>query len=481
MIRQDGDVQLIWDPAVPAGYVARASIPDSGHDTNSGPAGPAGVVVLEQDDASVSLCSMTGRVVAVRSPAAPNKAERELLSSVTSLDAAAMSAHEPVPLGVTRSEDRATLFRLGVLEHALSRGALTLSVLAEFLLCVELGVVRRALRGFPERTRGVMAAHAAADRLAERVEAELDQLVATTHDRTGLLRAINGLIDQIDENHHQCRSWTALVALRDGLGPAGADVPTEDRRADVEEDLVRRTGLKLAASEGEAVALPVFHAAFDDAGIELPEDAARRFRWRRIGTLMPARPDRGDEAQWWNLEFERDAGAPVKQPPWITVLDRGGVVIGAAQMGYRDERAVADIAVVGTPARITLGPHPFDVSGLVPAYAGYESADLISRIAHWAGVVGQTELSSRCFAAATLSWIDLGHLFRAAWAWTLSDQETVAQRLDSIDPDLVRALEAVVATGDIPDIGWDDTATPAFLWALDFEGLLQSAEERSTK
>jgi hypothetical protein len=169
-------------------------------------------------------------------------------------------------------------------------------------------------------------------------------------------------------------------------------------------------------------------------------------------------------------EVPWESGAIPEEPAWITVLDQAGIVIGAGELRYGEQDAAAHIAVDGEPVKVGIGRHPFRRGvGWRSPYDDVAAADRLTKVAHWAAHTERPSLALRCFEEAVVAWLDLGDVFRAAWAWHRADHARLELELDQIDPGLVAALRAVISTGDVPDTDFGSDRIGAWAWAADLD------------
>lgn len=496
MTRDTRTVLATWDEALDS-WVADAHTARSGSDQATGPAGPAGVYVLRRPGASLSQCTMTGRVTSLWFDEHPDDDERALLALV--LDAATMQELEavagrrPFEIGVVPVRERVDVARLAALADTIRHVALPSGGPAELLLHAEHAAVQTRLisEGHPfVRPDEAAAAGAAVDELAQRFGSSnlADRLPAgVVFDPAPVADLLRGIADDLHE-------------------PDGSESPTvallRDSARMLDDEVLMMGAQRIAAApvfrgppgSPNPVRFPELFAVPPLTVIVNPDDpsegsAALVAAIGSDGTLAPL----GDLAPR-QLGFAPAGGRAEVDGPWCTVtvpMDpsarhpsqrwvicrRGGVPVGAAPFTITGDHAgsnvaVAHVAVSAHPDQCAFGAHPLVRAPETASGRDLESVDRLSRAAWWARRVGHPA-AGEWFAHSAVAWLGLGHVFRAGWAWSMADQqvarELLAGRAGAAGAgEAVAALEAVVGSGDLP--GADALAllpTPAWVRAVD--------------
>lgn len=480
-MRENRPVEVSWDDALEA-WTADATAPGSGADPASGPAGPAGVNVLRSGAATVSQCTMTGRVTSLWFDEQPSGEDSALLGLV--VDAASLSqldqpaGSDPYSLRLRPVAERIPAARLAVLDHARQHVPMEPGGAAEFLLQAELaavlGSVHQTDAGFVDAEQ-VSAALDAADALAEsaRGGSLLDRLPPTVgfdphRDRP----VIEALADQLGDSSSVERPAVALLrdtahqlsggvtrmggsTFQGALAVADPDTPTGGPQ------LFAASSLAVAASndEPEPGRVEVRTAIGDDGAFALGDLAPRQ-----VG-LQPAGGSLAVTGSWCTITQPLHPGARQPVSWWVTAL-RGDRPVGSAPFGVDGDDAVARFAVEAPPDGVVISGHPLRPQ-VTARLRDLEAADRLSRAAWWARRL-EDPIAATWFARSALAWLGLGRAFRAGWAWRHADQKLahalLAQRAEGDDFTRAEtALRAAATSGDVP-AGELTTAVPAPVW-----------------
>lgn len=457
-----------WQTAVASG---------TGREPGAGPVGPAGVSLVRVGDASVSVCTMTGRVTSARVPGRPDGREQALhqlfFGRAPDLGRRPGESFDDVARPVA---DRLPLARWAHRSDAVSHVDFGSNAVAELFARLEhaaaagevhsLGAGGIALVPLSD----LVAALTAADEAVERVQDEEGgawSLAHPLHEQglgTGIRMLLAGL-------------RPALVAAHDRAETAGR--PSLGFVADLVSALSSPASpgslgvLELERVDADPVAGP---AAADPGTSELP------IRVVATGGPLPRSAERelglrGDlhvvvDGRWHELSADRAPVPERLERTWVLAIAADGAILGGGQMEGTGDRATVRL-LVPDGARVesyrldhnlARRPNP----GVRWRSAG--AADTASR-AGWAaqqasglGAANRAGAAKLIFAEAAIAWLHLGSQFRAGWAWTLADREQAADHLARLGlADLAPVLAAVAGVADLPSA--DELLAPA-LWTV---------------
>ena len=256
-----------------------------------------------------------------------------------------------------------------------------------------------------------------------------------------------------------------------GSGGAHGRIPRADDAGDPSGrpgPLVRADGTRHIhlGAEGGRVDLEPTPNPLVDGRVRIDPRIAQRFGVAPVGVVGPVTDG------WCRAAFARvrSTAGPTASVPllegWITARGAGGEVVGAAPLGYDEERAHADVALAAPVVALELGPHPFTrAPGWRSEHGTFPEAERIGRVGWWAATTGRTALARSCAARAAVGWVEAGDVFRAAWARTCADRDRVACHLALVDPALVAVLDAVESTGAIPGATAGRAPVATWTWA----------------
>lgn len=453
---------LRWDERLEL-WKGHADAPGSGGDPAVGPAGPAGVAVLHAGAAVINTCIATGRVTDLYLQADLEQEERDAFAVIVedSLDEiearVANPDREPFHLDVRPAAERQGLLRVVELLDALERIDLSTQPVALALGWIELaaalgdmedrqvpasflddGLLGDALRQ-ADRASSQIAASEIPSTARSRVASVLAQLTAACSfaPKSGGQVAI-GLLNEF----LKLRSLGAAVGR-----PGGAVL---DR---IQPNLL----------EGDEA--PTVFSVRPDARrdhLELDHAAAQALR------LLP-KIGVAHHGPWLTLSCQDDDREDRAPAIWVRAFDERRRLVGASQLVGTTPISVADVAI--TPGADVVEwefeSNPFRRPKQSVPYGRLDHAAGVSRAAWIAqrAAGANAGLAEILYARSAIAWLYLGQTFRAAWAWSLADQQSVREELAAFRwGPLDAALDAVVESGDIPDEHDPDGPTPVPLW-----------------
>lgn len=490
MTRDDRAVRAGWDETLEA-WVSDATAPGSGADQAAGPAGPAGVCVLRSEGATLSQCTMTGRVTSLWFEEDPTDDDRALLglvldeASARLLDAPAGA--DGFDLGILPVPARTDAALLAILADAERHVPMDPASAGAFLLQAELAAVITRLQAAGhvsvdavELDRHLTAANRFADdmgreslrsRLPEGVQFDpvpvrelLRSIADDLHPPGGLDRtempAVKRLRDAAYALDRVPLDMGNLGALGHGSAEAAEPVAFPD--------LFARPSLRVIANNDAPLPARVSlrTPVGDDGTFSLGALAPRQVGLRPLGgTLQLAGP-------WCTVTQPIETAARLPMSWWVIGL-RQGRPVGAAPCTTTGDDALARFTVTDPPDELVITGNPLRVD---PAshLASLGSVDRLCRAAFWARRTSDPR-ALQWFAHGAVAWFELGRVFRAGWAWQLADRDLVQQLLAarSSGDDLaasLAALESVVVSGDLPSPAMlAAVPTPAWVHAVDLE------------
>lgn len=450
-----GMSQLIleWDGRLEV-WTGHVDPPGTGPDPAIGPAGPAGVAVLRAGDAVVNTCTTTGRITDVYLHDELDQEERDALALLFEDDPSEIEArladqdHRTFHLTARPATDRRALVEVADLLDALTRVDLSQQPEAQALALAELVA---ALGELGENHGSAMFLFGDGDLLTEAL-ASADRQCGSVN-ASDLLRfsldrsRVQALVDRLRSAQrlaprsggHQAIDLLEEYLGLNHLGPG----PRHGGGALI--DAVRPDAAEVAALAAPPSVFTIRPSA-DAMVLKLSREAANVLR-------LPASASVERTASWVVLTFrgqDHDDRAPAT---WLRAFDPERHLIGAGQLHGRGADAVAELAVPpgSQVAEWEIESNPFGRPDRTVPFGRLDHAVAISRAALVARRTGRSGLAEVLFARATIAWTYLGQTFRAAWAWSLADQQSVREDLRSLGwGPLDAALDAVVATGDIP-------------------------------
>lgn len=485
MTWQDRPMRAEWDETLDA-FTADAGAPGSGSDEAEGPAGPAGVSVLRTGGASVSQCTMTGRVSSLWFEASPSDEERALVGLVLPpgaehrLDVPRESG--PLDLPIAPVADRIEVARLAILTDTEKNVPIPEGSMADVLLRAEQAAVLKALHETnPDfvAAEEVRAARERADSLAEASNGALPAGVRFDPDPVSqLLLPIAAKLTEGSAEGEESPAVKLLLDTAHDLKNERLDMGAEAAAPVPVEELPRFRGVPVAVPElfgqppltvignpGDLedgrVTLPSVPIG-PDGSISLGALAAKQFGFS-AGRME-------QDGAWTTMRFPMERGARHPENHWAIGL-RGDQPVGSGPFTIVGDEAIAQFASKEQPDQIIVGGSPL-IRSSASALADLASLDRLSRAAWWRHRTRPGE-AAEWFAHCSVRWLTMGRVFRAGWAWSLADKKTAAKLLAARaeGPNLTAAiatLEAVVASGDLPAAAMTDRIpVPAWVHAID--------------
>lgn len=500
-------IALRWDEQEDC-WEGAASAPDRAASTAVGPAGPAGVVAVEEGEVTVSLCFETGRVEQVWVPPALASAERALLSLVT-VEAPIDLGEGPGPerrlvVGTARTDRRRALLRWARLESEQGTPAL-----------VDLPVARHHLA--LERARTALQLHRStpAWMTVERVRSALEPLASVTTAGLGAgpevaVELWAALRPAVEATRADLRSPDVPTELRDrvdallavldeGWPPAGSDGDRGQDAATPEPHeaapVPSRSPLDHPHSGDDAAPVPGPSGGAplaDDGTFPIGDHVARRVglvagtgrlaprgatAWRRA--TVPLDPEAGVLSRWLVLR-----AAAARSPGLVGVgpVAGRGPDAGSAWLVTDPTVDHAD----GPLVQVWLDAHPLVPGGDASVPPSFAEAIDAARAACRSRELGASDpaladpdLVGRLWARSALAWLRLGALLRAGWAGARADPATVAEGVLGPDPDaadrarLADTLDTLTWAATSPCIPIEATvgrSAPAWTIAAHHEG-----------
>ena len=477
-------MQLHWNHALSA-WTADVHPPGTGADPAIGPAGPMGVSQLRVGEASVSTCTVTGRVSSLWFGPEPDDEERALLAAVLAEPVGGVDLSRrdgALELTVAPVADRVDLARASNLFDTVRHVELTsdANLLARTLAWAELAATLARLHLSPPpggerliRRARVTEALTAADQLWGRLQAT--RFVAA--DLPPALRA-NGVDPSL--THPLLRA--VLKDLDAFVAVVGEEEPGRAIRRLVGNlvDALDRAALEgapmgvLAGYEARLLELPVHDPFADQPRPGLPVVARAEGDTLILGDdaarLLGIASATVERLGSWHVVACREAPEGNRPPyVWVSAHGADGTLVGAAQLGGFPDALTARVAVAGEVEHYRFHDNLLRRPNDAVPFASFEAASELSRAAWVDRQAGRP--AERSFALACLAWLQLGLTFRAGWAWLLADHGLVRHGLESLGrPELEAALAAVAASGDVPAPGPVSSTAPgelpAPLWAL---------------
>lgn len=505
-MRDDHPVRAGWDDVLEM-WSADADPGGPGDDPAIGPAGPAGVVVLRSPAATVSQCTITGRVTSLWFERELGDADRQLLALFLGADDRSLDGADPdrpLDLEVLPVRDRIDVARLaGLLEAEAAVGSGPPSA-ARFLWHAELAEVCAAVsRRAPALISPDRARHHldSADRLAEdsRWQTLSDGLPpGVSFDPLPTAQVLATLDATLAEHlgsdtagsparrllQHSALHLDNLPLTAGPLGAVADPEPAFRSRAaaapaPVSHPPVFAPDLRAITNpspeEGQ-VALEV--EVGPDGGVELGDLAPRQVGLQGTGGRLevhdlwatftvPLAPDARHPLSWWAVgKLGGDDPAPIGAAPFTLV---GGLAI--AQFAVASAR-VDRLAVVAHPLR------PSATSRL----AQLDAADRLGRAAWWGHRLYVPDANT-WLAHAALAWFELGRVLRAGWAWQLGGQggqdeirRLLTERADGAGQAIAAsAMTSVLVSGRVPRVQLtEQVPMPAWLLAFDLGAYARS-------
>lgn len=454
---------LRWDGRLEV-WTGHVDPPGTGPDPAIGPAGPAGVAALRAGAAIVNTCTTTGRITDVYLHDELDQEERDALALLFEDDPSEIEAqladqdHRTFHLSARPATERRILVEVADLLDALTRVDLSQQPEARALAWAELAA---ALGEFGEHHGSTAFLSGNGDLLTEALasaDRQCGSVSASDLLHFALDRArIQVLVDRLRSAQRlapRSGGHLAIDLLEEYLGlkhlgagsrhGGGAVVQAIPDAAEVGALAVPLRVFTIRPSAGETI-------------LELSRNAAEVLR-------LPARASVERTASWVVLTFRGHEADDDRAPAtWLRAFDAEWRLIGAGQLHGRGPDAVAEVAVPpgAQVAGWEIESNPFGRPDRTVPFGRLDHAVAISRAALVARRTGRSGLAEVLFARAAISWTYLGQTFRAAWAWSLADQQSVREDLRALGwGPLDAALDAVVATGDIPA----DPGGPVPLW-----------------
>lgn len=465
---------LRWDHRLEL-WKGHVDPPGTGSEPGLGPPGPAGVAVLRAGDAVINTCKMTGRITDVYLHDELDQEERDALTF--------LFEDAPHEIAVRLADEDRRPFRLDARPVAERRPLLEVVDLLE-------AVDRADLAEQPEALALVWVEMAAA--LGE---------FAGQHDSASLFGDRNLLPDALASADTACgavfasellplaldRSRVGLVVER--LRVAQRIVPTSGgaRAIDLLDQYLKLgdlgVGASLASGSVIEAARPDGHDEVSASNVfvirpevthddfELSRGAEEALRLRpHVGVTLAGR--------WVILSLQDDDQDDRAPAIWVRAFDQEHRLVGASQLSRGDDgQVIAEVAVQpgAEIAEWEFESNPFGRPERGVPYGRLDHAAAISSAAWVARRRDQIGVAEVLFARSTIAWLYLGQMFRAAWAWSLADQQSVRDDLTKLGwGHLDAALDAVVDSGDIPDVprALADTPLPLWMQAVKIESLV---------
>lgn len=485
--RDNQPMRMTWNQDLGA-FEADATAPESGFDPAVGPAGPAGVCSLRSMGGSVSLDTITGRVVSLWFDTDPDDATRRLISLVIDetdrelLDSPAGSADFELP--ITPAGERTDVLLLATLLDAERNVPMNAHSPAAFLLHTELAAVQERLRGQghqlldstelrrhldeAENIAECFGGRSMTSRLPSGVSFDLDvvreALESILYSLQGLIEpttaTFNLLADTIFELRREASGTDAMLG-----GSVMAVEPVAFPT------LFAQPKLTIISNphEPEAGAITLHVLLGEDGKFALGELAARQIALRADGGRCET------SGSWCTVTQPMSGSTRSHLGLRVTAL-KGGEPVGAAPCSTYTGMMTATFAVSAAPDELAITAAPLNLD--VHAHlSSFEATDRLCRAAHWARWVGDTRAAS-WFAHGAVSWYELGQVFRAGWAWHLADKELVERLFcerkgGGAASVAVAALRAVAGSGDVPLEHLTPTVVPAWVHAVDLQRYAQ--------
>lgn len=482
---QAAPMEARWDPLLEA-WTANAAVPGSDEDPEVGPAGPAGVATIRRGTATVSFCVMTGRVVSLSFDDGPGPEERALLDAVVD---GAWADGPPddgptgatLPLSIRPRRERVDLVRFAILEGVLERWPPGPGSAAEVLILAERAAVASQLAAaHPELVRGADASDArtaaedaaegfGSDRLTDRAQGGLtsplqfaadlrrliDELTATGDRQTPLVQLLRDAVDGVDGRSATrpgvtfLGGMTATASWSDEAPPVPASAWLAPRLRPTRRTSAPQGHIEIAVTVQPGGTLS-----------PLGELASRQFGFAPSGASAET------SGHWCTVSVPLVDNARHTPDRWI-LCKGNGTVIGAAPLEVGRGVASAHVAVAEAPDEFVFTTSPVPRDALTSTGAALSSLDRLSKVAWWAHQIGSPG-AAEMFSLSAVGWFELGQVFRAAWAASLADPDLTSRIAAgragrAAAAVMLRAMEAVVSSGDLPPMIPDQSLRPCWV------------------